>query len=121
MKIWSVNLSMWKMPARAGLLALVALAFFPLSVSGQAIQTATTENPQKALSCSVSDGFTLAAVGDLIVAQPISSIQDEGFTTTSRILREADAAFGNMEDTLIDIRHFQGYPQAEYSGQWLIG
>ena len=29
MKIWSVNLPMWKMPAHAGLLALVALAFFP--------------------------------------------------------------------------------------------
>ena len=29
MKIWSVNLAMWKMPAHAGLLALVALAFFP--------------------------------------------------------------------------------------------
>ncbi|MFZ1006714.1 MAG: CapA family protein [Candidatus Sulfotelmatobacter sp.] len=112
MKIWSVNLPMWKMPARAGLLALVVLAFFPLSGSGQAIQTATTENPQKALNCSVSDGFTLAAVGDMIVAQPISGIQDEGFTATSRILRETDAAFGNIEETLIDMRHFKGYPQA---------
>ena len=125
-KLWEMDprrhsLALWKMLARAGIFALVALAFSPLSVSGQASQTATTENPQKALSCSVSDGFTLAAVGDLIVAQPISGIQDEGFTTTSRILREADAAFGNMEGTLIDIRHFQGYPQAEYSGQWLIG
>jgi poly-gamma-glutamate synthesis protein (capsule biosynthesis protein) len=111
-KIWSVKLPMGKIPARAGLIALVALAFFPLSVSGQAIQTATTGNPQKALSCSVSDGFTLAAVGDIVVAQPISGIQDEGFTTTSRILREADAAFGNIEETLIDMRHFKGHPQA---------
>jgi poly-gamma-glutamate capsule biosynthesis protein CapA/YwtB (metallophosphatase superfamily) len=100
------------MPAHARIIVLVALAFSSLSVSGQASRTATTENPQKALSCSISDGFTLAAVGDMVVAQPISSIQDEGFTMTSRILREADAAFGNLEETLIDFRHFSGYPQA---------
>lgn len=111
MKIWSVKLPIGKMPARAGRLALVALTFFPLSVSGQAIQTAATGNPQKGPSCSVSDGFTLAAVGDMVVAQPISGIQDEGFTSVFRILREADAAFGNFEGTLIDFRHFKGHPE----------
>lgn len=121
MKIWSVNLSLWKIPARAGLFALIALAFYPLRAGGQVLRTATTENPQKALKCSVADGFTLAAVGDLIVAQPFTATQDEGFTTASRILREADAAFGNMEETLIDIRHYKGYPQASDGDTGLIG
>jgi poly-gamma-glutamate capsule biosynthesis protein CapA/YwtB (metallophosphatase superfamily) len=89
--------------------------------ASQAVQPATTENSPKTLSCSVTDGFTLAAVGDLIVAQPISAIKDDDFAATSRILHDADAAFGNMEGTLIDIRHFNGYPQASEGDSALIG
>lgn len=103
------------------LLVSVVLPFFSLSMSGQTTQTAATENQKRALSCSVADGFTLAAVGDMIVARPVSAIEDEGFLETSRILRDADAAFGNMEGTLIDIRHFEGYPAGENGGGPSIG
>lgn len=103
------------------LLVSIVLPFFSLSMSGQTTQTAATENQKRALSCSVADGFTLAAVGDMIVARPISAIEDEGFLETSRILRDADAAFGNMEGTLIDIRHFEGYPAGENGGGPSIG
>lgn len=103
------------------LLVSVVLPFFSLSMSGQTTQTAATGNQKRALSCSVADGFTLAAVGDMIVARPISAIEDEGFLETSRILRDADAAFGNMEGTLIDIRHFEGYPAGENGGGPSIG
>lgn len=121
MKTWRVSLSERRKSACTGRLALVALALFSWNAGAQTIPPRATENPQQALSCNVADGFTLAAVGDLIVDRPISGIQDEGFLATSRILRETDAAFGNMEGTLIDIRHFDGYPQAETDPTPLLG
>jgi poly-gamma-glutamate synthesis protein (capsule biosynthesis protein) len=72
-------------------------------------------------ACSVADGFTLAAVGDLIYQEPVSGLQDEGFKAVLSLLRNTDATFGNLENTLIDLRKFRGYPQAEYGGAHLIG
>jgi poly-gamma-glutamate capsule biosynthesis protein CapA/YwtB (metallophosphatase superfamily) len=74
-----------------------------------------------ALTCSVGNGFTLASVGDLVLAAPHSTTEDPGFQNTVQILRGADIAFGNLEENLIDIPHFKGSPQAEQGGWWLIG
>ncbi|HEV2287509.1 MAG TPA: CapA family protein [Candidatus Acidoferrales bacterium] len=120
MQIRSVNLSVWRKPARAALFVLLALGLFSMRVCGQTASKAAPANSQNVLRCNVTDGFTLAAVGDMIVARPISGIQDEGFLATSQILRDADVAFGNMEGTLVDIRHFKGYPGAENGGGPLI-
>ena len=72
------------------------------------------------LRSSIADGFTLAAVGDIIMANPESANADPGFQAQLKILRGADAAFGNFEDTAIDIRHFRGSPQAENGGAWPV-
>jgi poly-gamma-glutamate capsule biosynthesis protein CapA/YwtB (metallophosphatase superfamily) len=77
--------------------------------------------PVPAPACNVADGFTLSAVGDIIYSEPLSAIQDEPFTKLLPLLRNADATFGNLENTLIDLRSFNGYPQAEYGGMHLIG
>lgn len=74
-----------------------------------------------ALKCTVADGFTLAAVGDLIYSEPLAGLADESFQAVVRVLRGADASFGNLENTLIDLGHFAGYPQAESGGAHLIG
>ena len=75
---------------------------------------ATTQTPAPA--CNVADGFTLAAVGDLIFSEPLSSLQDEPFKAVLSRLRNADATFGNLENTLIDLGNFPGFPQAENGG-----
>ncbi|MHB8526842.1 MAG: CapA family protein [Candidatus Acidiferrales bacterium] len=72
------------------------------------------------LRCSIADGFTLAAVGDVIIANPESANADPRFQAQLKILRSADVAFGNFEDTAIDIRHFRGSPQAENGGAWPV-
>jgi poly-gamma-glutamate synthesis protein (capsule biosynthesis protein) len=72
------------------------------------------------LKCNVADGFSLAAVGDLIMANPESTNSNPAFQAQLKILRSADVAFGNFEGTAIDIRHFLGSPQAENGGQWLV-
>ena len=68
---------------------------------------------------SVADGFTVAAVGDCIIARPVS--QTPGFAPVGKILRDADAAFGNFEGTAIDLSRTPAVPQAEFGGVWIIG
>ena len=72
------------------------------------------------LRCSIANGFTLAAVGDLILNQPESRLQSPRFQAALRILRHADAAFGNFEGSAIRLSRFKGYPAAENGGAWLI-
>jgi poly-gamma-glutamate capsule biosynthesis protein CapA/YwtB (metallophosphatase superfamily) len=76
-------------------------------------------DPQRELAMSVADGFTMAAVGDCIIARPVS--QTPGFAAVGRILRDADSAFGNFEGTAIDLSRTPAVPQAEFGGVWIIG
>jgi poly-gamma-glutamate synthesis protein (capsule biosynthesis protein) len=75
--------------------------------------------PEAELKTSIQDGFTLAAVGDCIIARPLSQVRDPRFTALIQILRDADAAVGNCETSFIDIRQFKGSPQAE-TGSWYL-
>lgn len=70
---------------------------------------------------TVADGFRLAAVGDLIVPGPLSLSSEVRLKSVEAVLRDADVTFGNLENTLIDLQHFHGYPQAESGGGQLSG
>jgi poly-gamma-glutamate capsule biosynthesis protein CapA/YwtB (metallophosphatase superfamily) len=104
---------------------------FALSVLGFAhavkvSQTAARSEPvprdaARELATSVADGFTVASVGDLIIARPISHHRDDAFTAVASVLRQADITFGNFEGSAFDIRQFTGHPQAEFGGVWIIG
>ncbi|QOZ11830.1 CapA family protein [Bradyrhizobium sp. CCBAU 51765] len=72
------------------------------------------------IATNVADGFTLVAVGDLIVTRPLTKAQDAGFGTIIKILRDADVTFGNLETNIFDIRSFKGSPQAEYGGAYHV-
>src|SRR5262249_2067726 len=76
-------------------------------------------DPQRELQMNVGDGFTLAAVGDNIIARPVS--QTPGFAPVGKLIRDADAAFGNFEGTAIDLARTPAVPQAEFGGVWIIG
>jgi poly-gamma-glutamate capsule biosynthesis protein CapA/YwtB (metallophosphatase superfamily) len=76
-------------------------------------------DPQRELATSVADGFTLAAVGDCIIARPIS--QTPGFAPVSKLVHDADVAFGNFEGTAIDLTRTPAIPQAEFGGVWIVG
>ena len=83
-------------------------------------------DPERPLSAeiatSIDDGFTFAAVGDCIIARPHSQMleTDPAFAAVIKIIREADVSLGNLETSLIDIRRFEGYPEAEDGGCWCI-
>ncbi|MBK3662772.1 CapA family protein [Bradyrhizobium diazoefficiens] len=72
------------------------------------------------IATNVADGFTMVAVGDLIVTRPLTKGQDQGFGVLVKILRNADVTFGNMETNIFDVRTFKGSPQAEYGGAYHV-
>jgi poly-gamma-glutamate capsule biosynthesis protein CapA/YwtB (metallophosphatase superfamily) len=76
-------------------------------------------DPQRELATNVADGFTLAAVGDCIIARPVS--QTPGFGPVARLIHDADSAFGNFEGTALDLSRTPAVPQAEFGGVWIIG
>src|SRR2546426_10444866 len=76
-------------------------------------------DPQRELATSVADGFTVAAVGDCIVARPVS--QSPGFAPVGKLIHDADVAFGNFEGTALDLSRTPAVPQAEFGGVWIIG
>ncbi|MER8855895.1 CapA family protein [Mesorhizobium australicum] len=72
------------------------------------------------VATNVADGFTLVAVGDLMLSRPLTKYKHPGFDDIVKILREADVTFGNMESLIFDIRSFKGSPQVEYGGCYFV-
>jgi poly-gamma-glutamate capsule biosynthesis protein CapA/YwtB (metallophosphatase superfamily) len=98
----------------------LALAFAPAARSQVPAPTPTPSPfdprrpPAQELETRVPDGFTLAAVGDLITTRPLVQTMpnDPNFAAVVQILRAADTAYGNFETTAVDLRRFAGqsYP-----------
>lgn len=71
-------------------------------------------------SAPVADGFTIAAVGDLMYLRPMLVTIEKQSPRMLRILRDADVTFGNLETSVVDLTTFKGAPQAESGGTWMI-
>lgn len=67
---------------------------------------------------TIADGFTLAVAGDLIITRPLSqAAKPKGFDALIGVIGGSDAAFGNLETPLLDIRYFKGAP-FPFEGDW---
>lgn len=71
-------------------------------------------------SPDVPDGFTVVATGDLICAFPVSNYISRYSKPLASVLGNADVTFGNFEISAFDLASFEGYPQAESGGSWLL-
>ncbi|HSH74275.1 MAG TPA: CapA family protein, partial [Longimicrobiales bacterium] len=70
--------------------------------------TAQASRPAE-LSSSVDDGFTIAVVGDVIIAHSLEHMMSNPrFAEVVELLRGADVATGNLETQIIDGRSFVG-------------
>jgi poly-gamma-glutamate synthesis protein (capsule biosynthesis protein) len=71
------------------------------------------------MQASVPDGFTAAAVGDLIISRPLSQHAEgmPSFAAVLEVLRGTDVTFGNLETTIFDPRTFTGAPYS-WEGDW---
>lgn len=85
-----------------------------------AVQQDSRYDMAGSIETNVRDGFTMVAVGDLIVTRPLTKSQDADFSAVLKILHDADVTFGNIETNIFDIRSFKGSPQAEYGGAYHI-
>jgi len=68
--------------------------------------------------------WTLAAAGDAIITRRIIQFDvesDPSFHRLASIIREADAAFLNLEISLFRLSGFKGWPEVENGGNWEIG
>ncbi len=68
--------------------------------------------------------WTLAATGDAIMTRRLAQFDhpgDPGFYQMAQVIREADAAFVNLELSLFRLHEFDGWPAAEHGGNWELG
>ena len=108
----------WRVAVFAGMLAiLLALVLSETSGRGQSVQsgqtfaeplpTAPRDIPSN-LAMKITAPFTVSAVGDVMIKRPALSIEDAEFQDPIKVLKSADATFGNMEGNLADLEHFEG-------------
>lgn len=71
------------------------------------------------IATNVEDGFTMAAVGDLLYARPVTNGHYPGLADVYSIFDGADVRFGNLETNILDVLS-KGCPQAEYGGAYCI-
>lgn len=73
------------------------------------------------LATTVDDGFTIAVVGDLIIAHPLDHMMtDPGFRAVVELTQAADATTGNFEGNIIDGRSFNGSSGGGFGGEPLV-
>lgn len=89
------------------------------SSSGQTEEPPTYDTVGS-VETNVADGFTLIAVGDVILSRPLLGYGHAGFDRVVDVLRTGDVTFGNLETNIFDVRSFQGNPQAEYGGAYHV-
>ena len=68
--------------------------------------------------------WSLAAVGDVIMNRRVASFDqpgDPGFHDMANLIRGADAAFMNLEQSLFRLSEFAGWPEAEKGGNYELG
>lgn len=80
------------------------------------VLNAAREIPARPLPANVPDGFSVAAVGDLIIAFPATPSTNPGFAAVERLLQGADVAFGNFEGSLVDPEKLKVWVAAETGG-----
>lgn len=74
-------------------------------------------NPDQ-LATTVSDGFTIAVVGDIIISYSLDHMMgDAGFRAVVELIQGADASTGNLEGNIIDGRKFRGSAGGGFGGE----
>ncbi|TIV59134.1 CapA family protein [Mesorhizobium sp.] len=90
----------------------------PVNVGNQ-VQSADGFDTVGSLATNVADGFTMAAVGDLLYARPVANGYHPGLDDVLKVFEGADVTFGNLETNILDIES-KGRPEAEYGGAYCI-
>jgi hypothetical protein len=58
-------------------------------------------DPSRELAMKITQPFTFAAVGDIIIRRPVGE-GDAGYQALAKVMREADMTYANMEGPILD-------------------
>ena len=91
--------------------ALVVVALFVMcdavtwgqgATEGDVALPQTRRDAAKELAMKITEPFTFAAVGDIIIRRPVGQMGDAGFQALTNVMRAADSTYANMEGPIID-------------------
>lgn len=77
--------------------------------------------PASVLPAHVSNGFTVAAVGDMILSRPINTAYDPEFLAVEKLIQGADVSFVNFEGSLLSPGELRIWPAPENGGNSING
>jgi poly-gamma-glutamate synthesis protein (capsule biosynthesis protein) len=72
------------------------------AAEGDVVLPQTRRDAVKELAMKITEPFTFAAVGDIIIRRPVGQLGDAGFQALTKVMRAADSTYANMEGPIID-------------------
>src|SRR5215470_835980 len=72
------------------------------AAQGDVVLPQTRREAAKELAMKITEPFTFAAVGDIIIRRPVGQLGDAGFQALTKVMRAADSTYANMEGPIID-------------------
>ena len=73
---------------------------------GDAVLQPLRHEVAKELAMKITEPFTFAAVGDIIIRRPVGT-GDAGYQALTTIMRDADMTYANMEGPILDEATFR--------------
>src|SRR5437867_2361857 len=77
------------------------------AAQGDSVAKAVRHDPSRELAMKITQPFTFAAVGDIIIRRPVGE-GDAGYQALAKVMREADMTYANMEGPILDEANFRG-------------
>ena len=88
--------------------AIAVVAASTLMLTASQSQAPAKYDPAIETQTTIGDGFTFAAVGDVIMPLPTSNWSDAAFQSALKPLKDSDVAYGQFEMTSVDLDDFKG-------------
>lgn len=77
------------------------------AAQGDSVAQLVRHDPSRELAMKITQPFTFAAVGDIIIRRPVGE-GDAGYQALAKAMREADMTYANMEGPILDEANFRG-------------
>src|SRR5215831_15081905 len=77
------------------------------AAQGDSVAQLVRHDPSRELAMKITQAFTFAAVGDIIIRRPVGE-GDAGYQALAKVMREADMTYANMEGPILDEANFRG-------------
>jgi len=77
------------------------------AAQGDSVAQPVRHDPSRELAMKITQPFTFAAVGDIIIRRPVGE-GDAGYQALAKVMREADMTYANMEGPILDEANFRG-------------